>query len=378
MTWASTCFTRALQLRYPIVQAPCAGHTTVDLVAAVSNYGGLGSLGAATMSADTLRQSIRSIREKTCHPFAVNIFCRPDPPVTHTMLQQQYEADKELAAIRAQLHLSEPEQYTLRSPPLDDQIAVILEEKVKIVSFTFGTLPPKLLDQLWEAGVYTIGTATTVNEALFLAGLESGSTRRQAHCIVAQGLQAGGHRGTFLNAPDEQQSTLQLVRSIKEAFAKYPDAIPVPILAAGGLSNGAQVYEALNKAQADGVVLGTLFMLSKDSSTPDAHRRVLLESQEKTKLTRSLTGRFARGYPNAFMNRMETVPDDGIPCYDIHSSKTKDIVTYATQHGMADYMLLWSGSNALDAASFTNQATLSATEVMDKLVQEVNTLDDTK
>ncbi|KAG0169466.1 hypothetical protein DFQ28_005779 [Apophysomyces sp. BC1034] len=314
------------------------------------------------MPADVLRKAIRAIKEQTTHPFAVNLFARSSgSPVSLQDLQQAYASDPMLQAIRRDLGLTTPTTYSLRSPPLKDQIEVILQEQVRVVSFTFGLLPPDVMSQLKKAGIYLIGTATSVDEARILK-------QNQIDAMVAQGAEAGGHRGTFEN-PDGglDLSTKDLVKAIKGVVKD------VPVLAAGGISSGPLAAEALTHWHADGVVLGTLFMLSKESATPPAHRYVLLHSEQEkpTRITRGLTGRRARGFPNAFMDRMDSLDTKTIPEYDIHSSKTKDIVAHATKNGITDYMLLLAGANASDAAQYSNQGTLSAAEIMRKLMIDI-------
>ncbi|KAG2211170.1 hypothetical protein INT47_006289 [Mucor saturninus] len=375
--WATTCFTRALNIQYPIVQAPCAGHTGADLIASVSNAGGLGSLGAGMIPPPQLRETIQRIREKTDKPFSVNLFCRTTAPPSTQELDQHYPAtDDILNEIRVDLGIPIPTEYKLRSPSFDDQVQVLLEEQVPVVSFTFGLLPEEASEQFRKAGTYLIGTATTVQEALVLAGLaDPKDSTRKADAIVAQGLEAGGHRGSFLSGSGpyhEQKSTAQLVQAIRSASKDYP----LPILAAGGITTGDDLYTALHDWKADGAVLGTLFMLATESSTPKAHKDYLLTTAKnsESKITRTLTGRRVRAYPNKLMQRIEerAGQEEMIPPYDVQSSKTKDIVAYATSHGIQDYMALLSGVNAPVAATYTNHGTLSAADILNKLVADVN------
>ncbi|KAI9312201.1 2-nitropropane dioxygenase [Dichotomocladium elegans] len=364
----TTAFTRAIGIKYPIVQAPCAGHTTARLVAAVSNSGALGSLGCALMPVDQLRTTIREIKQSTSQPFAVNLFCRMEKDPSPEMLQQDYPAcDKVLGAIRSELGIPTPSTYTLRSPPLTDQISAIIEEHVPVVSFTFGYLPEDELKRLRHAGVYVIGTATTVEEALVLAGLDANYPSRKVDAVVAQGLEAGGHRGSFLRG--EELPTKQLASEIVKHF--HTSRVPIPVLAAGGLSTGKDVAEMLASTGVDGVVLGTAFMLTQESGTSAAHRKIMLDPTATTRITRVLSGRNARGYPNRLMEQMESqVADKDIPSYDIHSARTKDIVAYATAHGVTDYMMLLSGSRASEAATYTEKGTLSAAALVKKLVDD--------
>ncbi|KAG1457362.1 hypothetical protein G6F56_006625 [Rhizopus delemar] len=368
MTWTKTLFSQALKLKYPIVQAPCAGHTGVELIAAASNAGGLGSLGAGIMPANQLRKTIQDIRLKTQQPFAVNLFCRPTPDPTQEELQRHYDTDDVLDEIRTELKIPIPEKFELRSPPLEDQVKVLLDEGVPVVSFTFGLLPDSILMRLWNAGTFLIGTATTKREALVLAGLDPSDPTRKADAILLQGLEAGGHRGSFLIS-DSQEGQLpirELIKEVKEALGN----LQIPVIAAGGLSTGEDVVDVL-KQGADGAALGTLFMLAKESITPRAHREHMLNAKQvdTPQLTQALTGRWARGFPNELMKRLET--QTSIPCYDIHSSKTKDIAAFCTQQGISDYMLLLSGQNVAKAVEYSDQGTLSVSEIVDKIAADV-------
>ncbi|KAI9357727.1 2-nitropropane dioxygenase [Pilaira anomala] len=378
--WASTSFTRALSLQYPIIQAPCAGHTGPDLIAAVSNAGGLGSLGGAMIPTPQLRTTIQAIREKTDKKFAVNLFCRTTRPPTSAELDKHYPgSDDVLNDIRKELDMPIPTHFKLRSPSFEDQVNVLLEERVPVVSFTFGLLPDSVLQRFWSVGTYLIGTATTVQEAIVLAGLDPSDPTRKADAIVAQGLEAGGHRGSFLagkGSNHEQMSTADLVKSIRSAQQGRGgnSKFPIPILAAGGISTGENVYTALHDWNADGVVIGTLFMMATESTTPKAHKNVLLNAKnatEGTKITTTITGRSVRSYPNKLMKRIEETASD-IPHYDIQSAKTKDIATFATSQGNTDYMMLLSGANASIAAEYSENGTLSAAEIMKKIVTDVN------
>lgn len=381
--WTATAITKALHIQYPIIQAPCAGHTGADLIAAVSNAGGLGSLGAGMIPAAQLRTTIHNIREKTSRPFAVNLFCRAAKPPTHAELQKHYPGtDDVLNEIRTELNLPIPTEFQLRSPPFEDQVNVIVEERVPVVSFTFGLLPDSVLQRLWSAGTFLIGTATTVQEALALAGLDPSDPTRKADAIVAQGLEAGGHRGSFLKISNDDKHHQQLpVADLVKAIRSTQNngRFPIPIIAAGGISSGTDVYHAIHDWKADGAAIGTLFMMSKESTTPQGHRNYMLSAKtnavEDTKITTAITGKSVRSYPNKLMKRIEEASKKNggvVPSYDIQSSKTKDIAAYATQNGIQDYMMLLSGVNAPLAAEYSEQGNLSAAEILNKLVKDVD------
>ena len=249
MAWYETPAARALGVRYPLLQAPMSGVTTPELAAAVSNAGALGSLGAAWLAPSELRDAIRAVRQLTDAPFMVNLFAWPEPDAA-------------------------PDAH----PALDEQLAVVVEEQVPVFSFTFGI--PDFAD-VKSAGATIVGTATTVAEARTLeaAGVD---------IVVAQGWEAGGHRGTFERPPDEVEVG---------SFALVPqvvDAVAVPVLAAGGIMDGRGIAAALALG-AGGASLGTAFLTASESATPPASRRLLaVTAAEGTRVSRVFSGREAR------------------------------------------------------------------------------------
>lgn len=270
MSWHDTALARRLGLRLPIIQAPMAGGpSTTQLAAAVSEAGGLGSIAGAMLQPDELRAAIRELRALTKRPFAVNLFAPLPPP--------SQERVREWAQLTGASH--PPRQ----APRFDDQLAVVIEERVPVFSFTFGIPPLSGVDAV------TIGTATTVGEALKLE-------RAGVDAIVAQGYEAGGHRGTFLQ-PVEQSliGTLVLV-------PQTVDAVSVPVIASGGIMDGRGIAAA-RALGAQGVQLGTAFLRCPEAGTSADHRRAL---SEDTIVTRVLTGRHARAVRTPLVERLET------------------------------------------------------------------------
>ncbi|KAI7863261.1 2-nitropropane dioxygenase [Spinellus fusiger] len=339
-------FSRALKLRFPIVQAPCAGHSNAKLTAAVSNAGGLGSIGAGNMGLEDLRAMIRETKALTDHPFAVNLFCISSPRPTQEDLQQEYPSDTVLNAIRHTLKLPLPTSFSLKTPVLEHQATIIIEEDVRVVSFTFGCLPEPILHAFRKANIFLIGTATNVEEALALSGHDG--KEPQADCIVAQGSEAGGHRGSFLYQNQNQDMpTEDLVKAIR---AKAPSSFSQPVLAAGGISDGLTAGKALTSWGADGVVCGTLFMLATESATPESHKQAILRGSS-TDMTRAMTG-----HP---------------PSHRIQSTKNADILSYATRNNITDYMLLLSTQKTKEVAVYSEQGTLTAAQIIEKLAKDV-------
>jgi nitronate monooxygenase len=270
MPWYDTPFARRLGLRLPIVQAPMAGGgSTPALAAAVSRAGGLGSIAGAMLHPDELRAAIAAVRALTDAPFAVNLFA-PLPAPSH----DRVSAWERLTGA------------SLPDPPrpvrFEEQLAVVVAERVPVFSFTFG-IPP-----LAGVDAVLVGTATTVAEAVALE-------RAGAHAVVAQGYEAGGHRGTFLGPVDRSLvGTLALVPQVV-------DAVSVPVIASGGVMDGRGVAAGLALG-AQAVQLGTAFLSSAEAGTSVAHREAL---SRDTTVTRVLTGRHARAVRTPLVDRLE-------------------------------------------------------------------------
>jgi nitronate monooxygenase len=271
VAWHDTPLARLLGVRLPIVLAPMAGGpSTPRLAAAVSEAGGLGSVAGALSPPDALREEIRATRALTDRPFAVNLFA-PLPPPSGDRLA-------EWAALLGAARVSVPGQ----APRFEDQLAVVAEERVPAFSFTFGIPPLAGLDAL------TMGTATTVAEAVELE-------RAGVDVVVAQGFEAGGHRGTFL-APvaGSLVGTMALVPQIV-------DAVSIPVVAAGGIMDGRGIAAALALG-AQGVQLGTAFLRCDEAGTTAEHRAALTR---ETTITNVITGRHARGVHRPLIDELE-------------------------------------------------------------------------
>ncbi|MDX6438340.1 MAG: nitronate monooxygenase [Gaiellaceae bacterium] len=278
MAWYETTAAHALGVRYPLLQAPMSGIATPELVAAVSNAGALGALGAAWLAPADLRAAIRSVRELTDAPFMVNLFDWPEPHA--------------------------PDAH----PALEAQLAVVVEERVPVFSFTFG-IPD--FAEVKSAGATIVGTATTVAEAQALeaAGVD---------VVVAQGWEAGGHRGTFERPPAEVEvGSLALVPQVV-------DAVSVPVLAAGGIMDGRGIAAALALG-AGGASLGTAFMTAAESATPPAYRRLLAATPaEGTRVSRVFSGREARLVRTAAVEKLVGAGEPPAP-YPLQLDVTRPI-----------------------------------------------------
>jgi nitronate monooxygenase len=342
VAWPTTRAAELLGIRYPIVQAPMAGGSTPELVAAVSDAGGLGSLGAARTPPDELRATIGRIRELTDRPFGVNVFAWPP-----------FDADADptpvlarLAALYEDVGVDAPTEVRAPFDPatlLEGQLAVVAEERVPVFSFTFG-IPP--FDAVREAGAVIAGTATSPAEA---AALE----RVGVDLVVTQGSEAGGHRGTFLHGFDEGLiGSLALVPAVV-------DAVSLPVLAAGGIMDGRGVAAALALG-AEGVQVGTAFLSSGESGLNDVQRRVLAGAGS-TVVTDRFTGRPARGIGNALSDRLAGV--DPLP-FPLQAVATGPVMQAAVELGREDLAVVLAGQGAPRGRA------LGAAELVETLVRE--------
>jgi nitronate monooxygenase len=344
VAWPTTQAAELLGVRYPIVQAPMAGATTPELVAAVAEAGGLGFFGAARTDPDELRATIRRARELTDRPFGVNVFAWPP-----------FDADADPAEVLEALgplyaEVGVPVPAEVRAPfdppeLLQRQLAVIAEERVPVFSFTFG-IPP--LDDVRAAGAVIGGTATTPDEAVALeqAGVDF---------VVAQGSEAGGHRGTFLHRFDEALiGSLALVPAVV-------DAVGVPVLAAGGIMDGRGIAAALALG-ADGVQIGTAFLPSPESALSAVERRALAAARETT-LTDRLTGRPARAIRTRVADELAEAGVAPLP-FPLQAVATGPITRAAIEQERDDLAVVLAGQGAPFARA------LLAAELVAALVSE--------
>ncbi|GAA5513405.1 nitronate monooxygenase [Deinococcus carri] len=313
-----------LGLRVPIVQAPMAGGpSTPELAAAVSQAGGLGSLGAAYLTPAQLREAAGAVRRLTDRPFALNLFVpEPRPAVTE---EEVAAAVADLVPLHAELELPPPALPERVREDFEAQFEAVLEVKPAVFSFAFGRLGRPEMAALQAAGTLVIGTATGVEEARALAadGVDA---------VVAQGGAAGGHRGGW--GQDELADTLALTRAVAEAVA-------LPVIAAGGLMNAADVRAALD-AGASLVQCGTAFLRATEAGTSAPYRSALAAAQPgATTLTRAFSGRLARG----LANRVTAEVGRPLP-YPLQNGLTRPLRTAAASAGRAEFLSLWAGEGA--------------------------------
>jgi nitronate monooxygenase len=335
-----------LGLSWPIIQAPMAGVTTPALAAASSNAGALGFLGLGAMTAQAARKAIADTRALTQRPFGVNVFCHA-PAVADTRVESAWLAY--LAPVFREFGAEPPaalrEIYT--SFVQDDaMLEVLLQERPAVLSFHFGLPDAARIRALRDAGIFMMGAATSIEEARAVqeAGLDA---------VVAQGYEAGGHRGVFdQDARDERLGTLALTRLIA-------CRVDIPVVAAGGIMDGAGIAAALALG-AQAAQLGTAFISCPESSADGAFRAALRNPAALTAMTPSISGRRARGLYNRLMQLGEAQDSPQVPAYPIAYDAGKALNAAAKAKGNSDFAAQWAGqavrlSRALPAADLVGK-----------------------
>lgn len=323
--------TQLLGIELPIVQAPMAGAQGSAMAIAVSNAGGLGSLGCATLDVAGLRRELAALHAGTSLPFNVNFFCHVQPEVDAA---REAKWREQLGRYYAQFGI-DPKSIPAgpgRNPFSAEAADVLEESPPAVVSFHFGLPPDDLLARVKSMRSKIIASATTVDEALWL----------EAHgvdVIIAQGVEAGGHRGIFLS----DDLTTQV-----GTFALLPQvlrAVKVPVIAAGGIADARGVAAAMAMGAA-GVQLGTTFLLCPEATISQLHRAALKsEAARHTALTNLFTGRPARGIMNRVMREMGPINRDA-PHFPLATSAITPLRAKAEAQGSTDFTPLWSGQNA--------------------------------
>jgi len=305
------------------------GATTPELVAAVSNAGALGSLAAPLLGPQTILEQADRIRALTSAPFAINLFVQSTPQPSPETVARAAELLRPVWQACGWNELPLPPKWC---EDFRLQFDALLEARPAVASFTFGILEKEQVERLHAADIFVIGTATDVEEAL--AWQEVG-----ADAVCAQGIEAGGHRGSFLRAQQDGIGTLALVPAIA-------DAVEVPVIAAGGIMDGRGIAAALMLG-AGAAQLGTAFLACDESGIHSAYKALLLAAarypvQARTCLTRAFSGRYARGLVNRFIETMRDA-EHLVPNYPVQNALTGAIRAQAAKSGDTESMSLWAG-----------------------------------
>jgi len=316
--------------KLPIIQAPMAGVQGSALAIAVSNAGGLGSLPCAMLSMDAMRSELSEIKSKTDQPFNVNFFCHqpPNPDPVHEMAWRGM-----LSGYYKEFDI-DPNSIpfgTGRNPFSAEAADVLSEYKPAVVSFHFGLPSAELMSRVRTWGAKIISSATTVEEARWLEA-------QGVDAIIAQGIEAGGHRGMFLTDNlNSQVTTFELLSQISKA-------VKLPVIAAGGIANADDVAKAMSLGAA-GVQVGTAYLLCPEATTSHIHRTALKsDASANTVLTNVFTGRPARAIVNRFIKECGVI-SDAVPPFPLATSAIAPLRAKAESSGSGDFSPLWSGQN---------------------------------
>ncbi|ASK61976.1 2-nitropropane dioxygenase [Virgibacillus phasianinus] len=318
----------AIDLHIPVIQAGMAGGiTTPELVAEVANAGALGTIGAGYMSASALREEIKKIKQLTNKPFAVNLFATNLEAFSSEIGPMQQLLDP----YRDALEIEHGKQSVKTYDYLQEKVYVIIEESIPVVSTAFGVLSSVLIERLKKNNVTLIGMATNLDEAKQL--VEAGYD-----VIVAQGFEAGGHRGTFHTNKHPNGCNIGLLSLVQELLFN----LDVPIIAAGGITDKSQI-DALLAMGAAGVQIGTKFLVAKEAGTNNAYRQALIKSTAvNTTITKAFSGRPARAIINQFIKEVESSDCDLLP-FPVQNEITKDVRSAAKEFAVAEFQSLWAG-----------------------------------
>jgi nitronate monooxygenase len=326
--------TGLLKIEYPIIQAPMAGGiTTSKLVAEVSNAGGLGMVGAGYMTPIQIREQVNEIKQLTMEPFGINLFVPTEIAYTESEIKT---ANQLLQPIRNQLQLHQDHHINIPTSEhivetFNEQIKVVIEERVPICSFTFGVPSEEMIAKLKTNGIILIGTATTVEEAIEVE--KSGMD-----IVVVQGSEAGGHRGNFIS--QSQDSLIGLMSLIPQVV----DHVSIPVIAAGGIMDGRGLMAALCLG-AKGVQMGTAFLTCIESGAHQIYKEAIMHAKEdQIVLTRAFSGKYARGIKNKFISEMDK-HEDLLPDFPVQNALTQPIRKASSSQQNVDYLSLWSGQS---------------------------------
>ncbi|MEE1655223.1 nitronate monooxygenase family protein [Microvirga sp. CF3062] len=329
--WTDRRILDLLSIELPIIQAPMAGANLSDMVIAVSEAGGLGSLPCALLSQDKAREELARIRRHTKKPINVNFFCHRVPDVD---VSREAAWKERLKGYYLELGLDPdaPAPPSTRAPFDESYLSLVEEFRPEIVSFHFGLPQQGLLKRVKDTGAKVLSSATTVAEARWLEDMG-------CDAIIAQGFEAGGHRGIFLTDDIATQvGTMALVPQVA-------DAVRVPVIAAGGIADARGIVAALALG-ASAVQIGTAYLFTPEATIAPLHRQALKSAKDdQTALTNIFTGRPARGIVNRVMREVGPI-SPAAPQFPLAGGALAPLRQKSEPLGSGDFMSLWSGQGA--------------------------------
>jgi nitronate monooxygenase len=349
--WPNDSFIKLCGIEFPIIQAPMAGATLSDMVVGVSEAGGLGSLACALLSVEQVRKELESIRQSTSRPINLNFFCHESPLGDRA---KDLNWRRRLEGYYVELKADDSSIPNSARAPFDDKMCdLVTEFHPDVVSFHFGLPEKSLLVRVKEAGAKVLSSATSVDEARWLED-------HGCDAIIAQGFEAGGHRGMFLTEDvSTQVGTIALVPQVV-------DAVKVPVIAAGGIADARGILAAFALG-ASAVQIGTAYLRCPEARISPLHRQALKSTRDnETAITNVFTGRPARAIVNRFMREAGPMSDI-VPEFPLAAAPLMPLRAKAEMAGSADFTPLWSGQAAplgrdVTAAELTKQLAAEAFE----------------
>ncbi len=332
--WHETRITKALDIKYPILLGPFGGGlSTVELTALVSNMGGLGGLGAYTLSAQEIYDLDKKINASTAHSYNINLWVSDTDAINGTVSDQQYESvRRQFKPYFDELGIEAPPKPPVFKSRFEDQVQVVLDTKPKVFSFMFGIPSNDILDECRKRNIKLVGAATTLPEAIALedAGVDM---------IVASGFEGGGHRPSFLEPAERSTTgTFVLVQLIKEKTK-------LPVIAAGGIASGRGIAAAL-KLGADAVQIGTAFLACDESGALKEHKDALFSDRtHATMLSRAFTGRLGRGIATNLAKETTGAERNILP-FPLQTTFMSAIRKAALEQKKYEMVLFWGGQIA--------------------------------
>jgi nitronate monooxygenase len=332
--WYNTKATERLGIRYPLLQGPFGGNlSSVDLVATVSNAGGLGGYGAYTLSPEEIISVGRQIQAATNQPYNINLWVSDTDAPNGTIADEHFEQAKQLfKPYFDELSIPLPDKPAPFASRFENQVDALLHLRPPVFSFMFGVPSPEILNQCRKLGIVTIGAATTLDEALFLEAAE-------VDLIIASGFEAGGHRPSFLASSESSiTGTFVLLQLIREK-------VKTPIIAAGGVADGKGVAAAMALG-ASAAQIGTAFLACEESNATPIHRQMLFSDAARyTSLTRAFTGRLGRGITSRIARDLLGKEKQFLP-FPLQTQFMSSLRKAAIDQEKWDMILFWGGQIA--------------------------------
>src|SRR5882724_11022147 len=360
--WNENRLTTKIGIEYPIIQGPLGGLPSQRLTAAVSNFGGLGSLGALNLSPDAIKDVIAEIHSLTSKPFAMNLWVSQEDEGVRRSDESAFNCSlvpiaRHFVELGAPLPTYKPYSPATR---FEDQVRALIDARVPVFSFIFGIPPKEILQECEAKHIVTIGTATTPEEAAALqeAGVDA---------IVASGVESGGHRGSFLRAADDS------LTGIFSLVPRIADTVNVPVIAAGGIADARGVIAALALG-AEAVQMGTVFLACEESGASLLHRQALRGRRAgHTALTKGFTGRLARGIHNRLLEELNQAGTVILP-YPLQRRLVRNLAIPAEAAGRSDLLPLWAGQSAnlstcTDSLAFLTSLVEGVSEIAEPIIQ---------